>query len=67
MHETKTGPARGSFWCGILTAETQSAKPAQARTVRGPYTAFNVANSSRDKTGDVAGEGKADGDGEEKI
>jgi hypothetical protein len=62
MHEIKTGPARPSFWCGILTAETQ-AVPVQARTVRGPYTAFNLANSQRDKTGGPTGQGTIDGEG----
>jgi hypothetical protein len=63
MHEIKTGPPRTSFWCGILTAETQAATPAQARTVRGPYTAFNLANSQRDKTGGQTGQGTTDGEG----
>jgi hypothetical protein len=63
MHEIKTGPARPSFWCGILTAETQATAPTQARTVRGPYTAFNLANSQRDKTGRQTGQGTIDGEG----
>ncbi len=67
MHEIKTGPARPSFWCGILTAEKQSATPTQARTVRGPYTAFNLANSQREKSGRPAGEGTTDGEGREEI
>ena len=66
MHDIKSSPARHSFWCGILTAEKQSATPAQARTVRGPYTAFNLANSQRDKTGSPSGQGKTNGDGQEK-
>ncbi len=66
MHEIKTGPARPSFWCGILTAEKQAATPSQARTVRGPYTAFNLANSQRERTGNPNGQGKTDGDGQEK-
>jgi hypothetical protein len=66
MHEIKTGPGRPTFWCGILTGEKQSATPSQARTVRGPYTAFNLANSQRDKIGGPAGEGSADGKGGEK-
>ena len=60
MHEIKTVSARPSFWCGILTAEKQAAAPAQARTVRGPYTTFNLANSQRDKTGVPAGQGTID-------
>ena len=67
MHEIKTGPARPSFWCGILTAEKQAATPIQARTVRGPYTAFNLANSQREKSGHPAGEGTTDGEGREEI
>jgi hypothetical protein len=66
MHEVKTGAARSSFWCGILTAEKQAATPTRARTVRGPYTAFNLANSQRDKSGNPAAEGTTDGEGREK-
>ena len=54
MHEIKTVSAKPSFWCGILTAEKQATAPTQARTVRGPYTTFNLANSQRDKTGGIA-------------
>jgi hypothetical protein len=67
MNDGKTGPARNSFWCGILTAEKQAATPTQARTIRGPYTAFNLANSQRDKAGNTIGEGKTDGESHEKI
>lgn len=67
MSDGKTGQARNSFWCGILTAEKQAAAPTQARTVRGPYTAFNLANSQRDKTGHTTGEGKIDGESREKV
>lgn len=63
MHEPKTGPARPSFWCGILTAEKQAATPIQARTVRGPYTATNLANLQRDKTGRTTGQGTLDAEG----
>jgi hypothetical protein len=66
MNEIKTGPARHSFWCNILTAENPAAKSAQARTVRGPYTAFNLANSQRDRTGNPIGEGQVDGESQEK-
>ena len=66
MNEFKTSPARHSFWCGILTAENPAAKPTQARTVRGPYTAFNLANSQRERTGNTIGEGKIDGESPEK-
>lgn len=41
MHDIKTGPARATFWCGVLTAEKQAATPTQARTVRGMYTSSN--------------------------
>lgn len=66
MHEIKTSLARPSFWCGILTAEKQAAAPTQARTVRGPYTAFNLANSQRDKTGRPTGQGTTDGESQEE-
>lgn len=66
MNEIKTGPARHSFWCGILTTDNPAAKSTQARTVRGPYTAFNLANSQRDRAGSTPGEGKDDGEGQEK-
>ena len=66
MQDTKTGPARPSFWCGILTAGKQAAAPAQARIVRGPYTAFNLANTQRDKSGRTTARGTIDGAGEEK-
>jgi len=66
MNEIKSGPARPSFWCGILTADSPTAKSTQARTVRGPYTAFNLANSQRDRTDSTLGEGKVDGEGPEK-
>lgn len=66
MSQIKTNPARHSFWCGILTAENPAATPSQARTVRGPYTAFNLANSQRDRTDSTLGEG-SDGEGQEKI
>ena len=66
MHELKSGPGRPSFWCGILTAEIQAAPPGRARTVRGPYTAFNLANSQRDKSGNPTAEGTPDGEGREK-
>ena len=66
MNEIKSGSARPSFWCGILTAEKQGATPVQARTVRGPYTAFNLANSQRDRTDNTIGEGKSDGESREK-
>ncbi len=65
MHDTKTGPARASFWCGILTAEKRDT-PTQARTVRGPYTAFTLANSRRDKTGGTTGLGTMDDEGEKE-
>jgi len=42
MHDIKTGPARATFWCGVLTAEKQAATPTQARTVRGMYTSSSV-------------------------
>jgi hypothetical protein len=64
--QIKTGSARPSFWCGILTAEKQAAAPSQARTVRGPYTAFNLANSQRDKGGIAAPQGKSHGEGREE-
>ena len=66
MHEIKTGSTRGSFWCGILTAEKQAATPSKARTVRGPYTAFNLANSQRDKSGSPTAEGPTNGEDREK-
>jgi hypothetical protein len=66
MNEIKTSPARHSFWCGILTAENPAAKSTQARTVRGPYTAFNAANSQRDRTGNTPGEGNFDGESQQK-
>lgn len=66
MHEIKTGPARPTFWCGILTGEKQAAAPVQARTVRGPYTAFNLANSQRDRVTSPAAPRKTDGDSPEK-
>ena len=66
MQDIKTGPARPSFWCGILTAEKQAAAPTQARTVRGPYTTFNLANSQREKTGAPTGQGTTDGAGQEE-
>ena len=66
MQDIKSGPARPSFWCGILTAEKQAAAPTQARTVRGPYTTFNLANSQREKTGTPTGQGTNDGAGQEE-
>jgi hypothetical protein len=65
MHEIKTGTGRPSFWCGILTAEKQVAAPIRARTVRGPYTASNLANSQREKSGSPA-KGTPHGEGREK-
>lgn len=66
MHETKTSPARPSFWCGVLTAGIQATAPNRARTIRGPYTASNLANSQRDKAGPPAGQGTNDGEGRKK-
>ena len=65
MQDIKTGPARPSFWCGILTAEKQAATPRQARTVRGPYTTFNLTNTQRDKSGRTTAQGTNDGAGQE--
>lgn len=63
MDELKPGPARHSFWCGILTKENKSAAPAaRTRTVRGPYTAFNSGAAKGDKTGSVPGKGTNDGE-----
>jgi hypothetical protein len=66
MQDIKTGPARPSFWCGILTAEKQALAPSQARTVRGPYTTFNIANTQREKTGGATGQGTSNGAGQEE-
>ena len=66
MTDNKPGPARNP-WCGILTAEKQASAPTQARTVRGPYTAFNLANSQRDRSGSTIAEGKTDGESPEEA
>jgi hypothetical protein len=63
MHESKAGPARPFFWCGVQTAEKQAVAPDGARTVRGPYTAFSLANSQRSKPAMRAGKGRGDGQG----
>ena len=49
MHEIKTGPARATFWCGVLTAGKQSTAPTQARTVRGVYSASNAQGMPSDR------------------
>lgn len=67
MHEIKTGPAKASFWCGILTAEAQAAAPKGTRTVRGPYTTFNLANAQRDRPVEPEAEPAPDAEGREKT
>ncbi len=49
MQDIKTGPARATFWCGVLTAEKQTTAPTQARTVRGVYTSSVAQGMNSDR------------------